>query len=160
MYSLSGEINGLIDEAFDSGEGWSAGALVVRLMARYPFPASWQGEARDWNEQRVRDDLHIEFRKKLRERKASDQRRGAAQPALPGFEYLWAAYPVERDGEPWIVPVDQMTLTELLGKELELAKMEKGLAAHRADLRRYIERKFGAEALAEAPSAALLEAAE
>jgi hypothetical protein len=139
----------LIDEALDSGRVWTTNDLVAVAKHTHPFPAFWTGDDRDANEAAVDLYLHIEFRKKLREHKASDRRGDGRQALLPGYEFLQASYAIERDGEPCIVPVVEMTLGELLAKDAELAKMVRGLMAHRADLRRFITENFGPEAFAE-----------
>lgn len=60
------------------------------------------------------------------------------QLVLPGFVHLCKAYPLSRDSELVLVPVDQCTDDELLTRASELDKMAKGCVAHARELREYV----------------------
>jgi hypothetical protein len=60
------------------------------------------------------------------------------QLILPGFTHLCKAYPLSRDAELVLVPVDQCTDDELLTRAAELDKMAKGCVAHARELREYV----------------------
>jgi hypothetical protein len=71
---------------------------------------------------------------------------GSGTMPLPGFQHLQVAYPVERDNELVIVPIDKMTDAERLGRALQYRAMARGCIAHAEELERYrgdLEHKAG-----------------
>lgn len=60
------------------------------------------------------------------------------QLLLPGFRHLCKAYPLTREGELVLVPVDQCTDAELLARADDLDKMAKGCVDHAAEIREYV----------------------
>ena len=63
---------------------------------------------------------------------------GKKQLVLEGFENLQKAYPIMRGEVRELVPVDQMTDSELEGKVMEYMNMAKGCLAHASELRLYL----------------------
>lgn len=68
---------------------------------------------------------------------ADDPKKVSGTGTLPGFEHLQRAYPVERDNEVIIVPIDQMTRTERLDRARQYRRMAQGCIAHARELERY-----------------------
>lgn len=56
---------------------------------------------------------------------------------LPGFEHMQKAYPVERDGDRVLVPVDQLSDAEIEARADEYMTMAKGCIAHAKELRAF-----------------------
>lgn len=60
------------------------------------------------------------------------------QLVLPGFKHLCKAYPMARDGEVVLVPVDQCSTAELLARAGQLDEMAAGCVAHAEEIRAYV----------------------
>lgn len=58
-------------------------------------------------------------------------------PLLTGFTYLQAVYPVDRDGESEIIPIEELSDGEIESKAAEYERMADGCRLHAAELRRY-----------------------
>lgn len=63
------------------------------------------------------------------------------QLILPGFTHLCKAYPMEREDEVVLVPVDQCTTAELLARADQLDDMAAGCRAHAKEIRAYVMAK-------------------
>lgn len=72
----------------------------------------------------------------------------ASELLLPGFTHLCKAYPMMRDGEPVIVPVDQCTDDELAGRAAQLDEMALGCTAHAKEIRGYLKARATASKVA------------
>ena len=57
---------------------------------------------------------------------------------LPGFERLQLAYPVMRDGNQMLVPIELMSVEELSQRAEEYEGMAKGCLDHASEIRAYI----------------------
>ena len=57
---------------------------------------------------------------------------------LPGFKHLCKAYPMTRDDEVVIVPVDMCTDDGLKARAVQLDEMAKGCVAHATEIREYV----------------------
>lgn len=66
------------------------------------------------------------------------------QISLPGFEYLQIAYPVQRDGDSLLVPIERMTETEINERAAEYEAMGRGCLNHASELRGYVARRNAA----------------
>lgn len=60
------------------------------------------------------------------------------QMLFPGFKHLVKAYPIERDGDRVLVPVQECTDDELHARADELEKMAKGCRSHARELREFV----------------------
>jgi len=60
------------------------------------------------------------------------------QLVLPGFKHLCKAYPMERDGDIVLVPVNQCTSAELLARAVQLDGMADGCRAHAKEIRAFV----------------------
>ena len=63
------------------------------------------------------------------------------QLILPGFRHLCKAYPMVRDEEVVLVPVDQCTTAELLARAAQLDEMADGCLAHSQEIRAHVTAK-------------------
>lgn len=61
---------------------------------------------------------------------------GAEQLVLPGYKHLQRRYAIDRDG-PAIVPLEEMTVDEMLKKANELDAFAEGAREHAEELRAY-----------------------
>lgn len=62
---------------------------------------------------------------------------GLDMPRLPGFKHLRQIYPLKRDGQIFLVPIDQMTDEEMNAKAATYDKASESYAEHAEELRRY-----------------------
>ena len=60
------------------------------------------------------------------------------QLILPGFNHLCKAYPMQRDEEVVLVPVDLCSTEELLERAVQLENMAAGCVAHAEEIRAYL----------------------
>lgn len=60
------------------------------------------------------------------------------QLVLPGFKHLCKAYPMNRDGDVVLVPVDRCDVAELLARADQLDDMAAGCRAHANEIRTYV----------------------
>jgi hypothetical protein len=63
------------------------------------------------------------------------------QLVLPGFKHLCRAYPMQRDGEVVLVPVDLCSNAELLARAEQLDEMAEGCRSHAKEIRTYVMAK-------------------
>jgi len=77
-------------------------------------------------------------RNEIRKHKLTETEDGEDQPKLPGFQYVQERYSIVRDGQPCIVPIEQMTKGEIISKARELEKMQQTVRLHAAELWRYL----------------------
>lgn len=68
---------------------------------------------------------------------ADDPKKVSGSGTLPGFKHLQQGYPIERDAEITIVPIDQMTRPERLERARQYRSMARGCIAHARELERY-----------------------
>jgi len=68
---------------------------------------------------------------------ATEKQEGSEQLVMPGFDYLQQRYFVDRDNEPCIVRIEEMTDDELEAKAQEREAMGRACFAHADELRRY-----------------------
>ena len=68
---------------------------------------------------------------------------GQSEFTMDGYQHLQVAYPLKRDGELALVPVEQATDDELEDRAREYDAMADGALAHAAEIRRYIELRRG-----------------
>lgn len=61
------------------------------------------------------------------------------QIVLPGFEHLQVAYPVERDGQQVLVPVNQLSDDELEQRAKEYDAMARSCRLHAREIRDYVK---------------------
>ena len=136
---LRREVHGIIASHLAAGRPVRWAWLVADVLAKHPLALI---PDHDFNvlcrrlatSEAVRDVLHD---LKLA---ADDPRKvsGAGTLPLPGFQFLQQGYPVERDGEVVIVPIDEMTRAERLGRAKQYRKMAAGCIGHARELERYI----------------------
>lgn len=61
------------------------------------------------------------------------------QLAFPGFKHLVKAYPMTRDGDSVLVPIELCTDAELLARAEQLDEMAKGCRDHGVEIRKYVK---------------------
>lgn len=62
-----------------------------------------------------------------------------AQIVLPGFDHLQVAYPVERNGQQILVPVNQLSDDELEQRAKEYDTMARSCRLHAREIRDYLK---------------------
>lgn len=70
------------------------------------------------------------------------------QLVFPGFKHLTRAYPVNRDGDNLLVPVELCSDAELLARAVQLDEMAKGCRQHAAEIRKYVRARSNVEVAA------------
>jgi hypothetical protein len=65
-----------------------------------------------------------------------------AQLIMEGFEHLQKAYPVERENERVIMPIDMMTNEEVQKRAEEYRAMASGCINHAKELMQYLEQRL------------------
>ncbi|MER9937452.1 hypothetical protein [Mesorhizobium sp. M0088] len=66
------------------------------------------------------------------------------QLTLAGFEHLQVAYTVDREGRVTLVPVDQLSDSEIIGRAKAYDLMAEGCRAHARELRSYLRERRSA----------------
>ena len=106
---------GLIDEVQQIIQDAAHSGVIVRKL--------WLGEA---------------IRRALADLRDSPEERDAREQLLmPGYQRLQISYPLERDGETAIVPIDQCSDGELKDKAALYRKLGKGCDLHAEEIDRY-----------------------
>lgn len=137
--SITPEIHKLIDERLAKGAlvhvPWVAGAI---LDAR---PHIAGEDAPFYRDCTFREVVRLVKRAIGKYDDATDET--PAQILFPGFKHLVKAYPIERNGERVLVPVQECTDDELQARADELEKMALGCRAHARELREFILSRLG-----------------
>lgn len=85
---------------------------------------------------KLRDEVRQQINR-MKVKTESDE--GSEQLAMPGFDYLQQRYFIERDKEPCIVRIEEMSDLEIEAKAKEREAMGRSCFAHADELRRYRE---------------------
>jgi len=134
---LFAEIGKVIDDTLAQARPAPASWIVQSVISLHP---DVHGEDRDFYVLCGREHARYAVRKVLRNLKMEED---DADPSLllPGFEHLCKRYLVERGGDQVIIPIDQLTSTELEAKAEEYRRMGHGCFKHADELIRYKEAK-------------------
>jgi hypothetical protein len=131
--NITAEVHKLIDEKVASG------AIVYRDWIAQEILASHDdidGEDAAWYRVCTFKEICRIAKSAIGKYKADDVT--SDQLLFPGFTHLCKAYPLNREGELVLVPVNQCSDDELLKRADELDKMAKGCVSHAAELREYV----------------------
>ena len=133
---LRREIHRIIDNHLTAGRKIVWAWLVKDVLDRHPLPLI---RDHDFNLTCRHIAVGECAREVLRDLKlaANDPAKVASTGTLPGYEHLNRGYPLERDGEIVIVPIDQMTRAERLDRAKQYRSMARGCIAHARELERY-----------------------
>lgn len=133
------EIASQIEAAIAARRATPASWIATSIMARFKMPSGWTGEARDFYLLNASENVRREVSQVLGQfKKETDASEFAKQE---GFEFVQKAYPIRRDGEFTIVPVDAMTDDEVEAKVFELERMAASCMAHAEELRRFLKQR-------------------
>lgn len=136
MYSQSDlfvEVCKIIDDTVDKGQQTQASWIATSVITKHP---EITGNDSDFYTLCAREHVRDTVRSALRRYKPQA---GDSDPnlVLPGFKRLLKAYPIEREGDQVIVPIDQLSDPELDAKINELRAMGEGCFEHADELTRY-----------------------
>lgn len=133
---LRREIHRIIDDHLTAGRKIVWAWLVKDVLDRHPLPLI---RDHDFNLTCRHIAVGECAREVLRDLKlaASDPAKVSGTGTLPGYEHLNRGYPLDRDGEIVIVPIDQMTRSERLERAQQYRAMARGCIAHARELERY-----------------------
>lgn len=133
---LRREVHRIIEVHLAAGRKVVWAWLVKDVLDRHPLPLI---RDHDFNVICRRIAVGETAREVLRDLKlaADDPKKVSGPGTLPGFEHLQQGYPVERDDEIVIVPIDQMTRAERLDRARQYRSMARGCIAHARELERY-----------------------
>jgi hypothetical protein len=144
--NINSEIHKLIDGKIEAGAVVQVHWIAQEVLAKH---ASIQGDDADWYRVCTFKEVCRIAKSAIGKYKADDQTE--QQLLFPGFKHLCRAYPIERDGDQVLVPVEQCTDAELSARADELEKMAKGCRDHAREIREFImARAFGVDAPAAA----------
>jgi hypothetical protein len=133
MKDLTKLIVDLINAALERGEIARRDLIVDRILAEH---SEVYGDDAPFYIELAKTAIEGKISKHIG--KFAQDPREYVQLVLPGFDYMTKAYPVEREGEHMIVPVDQCTDVELLARAMEFDQMAAGLKLHAREIREYV----------------------
>jgi len=131
--SIRTEVRGVIDGKISAGVAVRADWVAVGILET---KARIEGADAEFYRVCAYNEIRRIAKEVLGKWKATDET--PEQLVLPGFTHLCKAYPMERDGEVVLVPVDQCTVSELLRRAEQLDEMAAGCRAHAKEIRAYV----------------------
>lgn len=131
--SIRSEMHKIAQDRIDAGEVTSLDQIVLAVL---DTRSNIDGDDAPFYRVHAFDDLKRIAKSVVGKYAAKDTT--ADELLLPGFKHLCKAYPMTRDDEVVIVPVDQCTDDELKGRAAQLDEMAKGCVAHAREIREYI----------------------
>jgi len=136
---LRREIRDVVAADLEAGREINRGWLVHALLSKHPLGAI---KDRDFNVLCRQSAVVDAVREVLRDLKFAERSpeavSGSGQLPLPGFKHLQRGYPVDRDGDSIIKPIQVMSDEELLAKAEVYETMADGCREHADELRRYV----------------------
>lgn len=134
--SIRTEVRAVIDEKISAGVAVRADWVAVGILEA---KAGIEGADAEFYRVCAYNEIRRIAKEVLGKWKATDET--PEQLVLPGFTHLCKAYPMERNGEVVLVPVDQCTASELLHRAEQLDEMAAGCRAHAKEIRAYVMAK-------------------
>lgn len=132
-------ISGCVMAKIASGQIVDRNWLTLEVLTNY---SGIEGEHADYYRAMAR--RYIDGAAKRVIGKLEKANPGQTEFTMEGYEHLQMAYPLKRQGELMLVPVEQASDEELEDRAREYELMAEGALAHAAEIRRYIElRKAG-----------------
>lgn len=131
--SITAEIHKLIDGKIERGDTVQVHWIAQEILAQHD---SIDGDDAAWYRVCTFKEVCRVAKAAIGKYKADDTT--ADQLVLPGFKHLCRAYPLNREDELVLVPVDQCTDDELSVRAHELEKMAKGCREHAREIREYV----------------------
>lgn len=134
--SIRTEIRALIDEKISAGVAIRADWVAAGILES---KSKITGEDKEFYLTCAYNDIRRMAKEVIGKFKVSDET--PEQLILPGFKHLCKAYPMIRDDDVVLVPVDQCTTAELLLRAEQLDEMAVGCRAHAKEIRTYVMAK-------------------
>lgn len=131
--NITQEVHKLVDEKFAAGVLVQTHWIAQEILATHD---DIEGEDAAWYRVCTFKEVCRIAKSAIGKFKAEGET--SEQLLLPGFRHLCKAYPLTRDGDLVLVPVDQCSDAELLSRAEELDKMAKGCVDHAAEIREYV----------------------
>ncbi|MGQ3297726.1 hypothetical protein [Reyranella sp.] len=131
--SIRTEVRAVIEEKISAGVAIRADWVAVGILET---KSKVEGDDAEFYRVCAYNEIRRIAKEVLGKWKATDET--PAQLVLPGFTHLCKAYPMERDGEVVLVPVDQCSASELLLRAEQLDEMAAGCRAHAKEIRAYL----------------------
>lgn len=131
--NITAEVHKLVDEKFAAGVLVQTHWIAQEILASHD---DIDGEDAAWYRVCTFKEVCRIAKSAIGKFRAEDIT--SEQLLLPGFKHLCKAYPLTREGELVLVPVDQCSDGELLARADELDKMAKGCVDHAAEIREYV----------------------
>lgn len=141
--SITSEIHRLIDDKIASGVLVQTHWIAHEVLGRHD---DIEGQDAEWYRVCTFKEVCRIAKSAIGKYRAEDVT--DQQILLPGFTHLCKAYPLTRDGELVLVPVDQCSDDELRARAADLDKMAKGCIAHARELREYVNARAQATLVA------------
>lgn len=131
--NIYGEVRKLITDCVARGEARSKASYVNTIMSEHD---AISGDDADFylicTRHRINDIVSATIGKFTPKTQTAD-----TQLVLDGFEHLQVAYTFERNGEVYLVPIDQCSELELATRAREYEEMAEGCRAHAREIREY-----------------------
>jgi hypothetical protein len=131
--SIRSEMHKIAQERIDAGEVTSLDQIVHTVL---DTRSNIDGADAPFYRVHAFDDLKRIAKSVVGKYAAKDTT--ADELLLPGFKHLCKAYPMSRDGDVVIVPLDMCTDDELKARAVQLDDMAKGCIAHANEIREYV----------------------
>lgn len=133
-------INGCVMAKIASGQVVRRDWLALEVLENY---SDLHGEHADYYKAMAR--RFIDGTAKRVIGKLEKANPGQTEFTMEGYEHLQMAYPLKREGELMLVPVEQASDDELEDRAREYESMAEGALAHAAEIRRYIQLRRGGD---------------
>jgi len=131
--NITAEVHKLVDEKFSAGVLVQTHWIAQEILAQHD---NIEGDDAAWYRVCTFKEVCRIAKSAIGKFKAEGTT--SDQLLLPGFKHLCKAYPLTREGDLVLVPVDQCTDQELLDRAEDLDKMAKGCVDHAAEIREYV----------------------
>lgn len=134
---LYSEVKDLIRPQIENEEIVNAAWVIPLMEKKHPMPRTWRGRHADARRIAYREHVRDLARRIVREFKKTETDIESSL-VLPGFKFVQRSYQIDRDNEPTVVPINQMTDREIEEKRDEHYRMSDGHRSHGDELDRYL----------------------
>ena len=139
---LTSEVSAIVEDAIEAGRVAPASWLTQEVVSSWDSLAESQGHGGHYI-LCAYEHVRAVVRKVVQRYKTTEDETDL-QLLLPGNERLQKAYLINRDSEQSVVPIDQMSASEIDAKATELRAMAAGCLKHAEELERYRDERFSA----------------
>jgi hypothetical protein len=128
------EINRIVTDRIDAGETVRVEWLTQEILA---IKDKIDGEDADFYVACAADFIKYTVKRVIKKYAPQPEAVTDMQVRMDGFDHMLKAYTVQRDGETVLVPVKQLSDTEIEARAQEYEAMAHGCVAHSRELRAF-----------------------